>query len=93
MPLTDPSLVALPKSLDRGMCPFAPGSDATAALPLPKESAMRRLVAHRLSSETGQTMAEYGVVATVVALTVLVSLSLLAGGLSALVAAVAAVVQ
>jgi Flp pilus assembly pilin Flp len=38
-------------------------------------------------------MAEYGVVATVVALTVLVSLSLLAGGLSALVAAVAAVVQ
>jgi Flp pilus assembly pilin Flp len=54
---------------------------------------MRRLVAHRLSSETGQTMAEYGVVLTVVALTVLVSLSLLAGGLSALVAAVAAVVQ
>jgi Flp pilus assembly pilin Flp len=58
-----------------------------------KESAIRRLVAPRLSSETGQTMAEYGVVLTVVALTVLVSLSLLAGGISALVAAVAAVVQ
>jgi Flp pilus assembly pilin Flp len=53
---------------------------------------MRKVVAHRLSRETGQTMAEYGVVLTVVALAVLGSMSLLAEGVSAVVSAVAAVV-
>jgi Flp pilus assembly pilin Flp len=64
-----------------GDCRSAPGCRYLRFLLAPKELHMPRFI-HRTAEETGQTMAEYGVVLALITLAVLASLTLLSDNIS-----------